>query len=412
MLRTFSVFLLCVVLFPDSIFSQNQQLDFYISEGLKNSPLLKDYTNQAQSLIFDSLKTRAGLKPVVNAGANAMYAPSAKNFGYDSAITNGGNYSALVSISQPLFRKRIRENQFENIALQNEGLSVQMKITKSDLSKLITSQYIAAYSDYSQMEFTRSLILLLNEEQSHLKTLVEKGIYMQTDYLNLNISIQSQQISLKQFLMQYKNDLYSLNLLCGISDTGVIGLSNPELRIKHDNDISNSPMFMQFRIDSLRIMNNKSLVEINYKPKLNAFADAGFNAINPKNIPFNFGTSIGLNFTVPLYDGKQRKYDLGKLSLAENTRLNYSEFYSRQFQQRIQQLKEQLKSLDELRIEISIQLAEQQKLIDLYKAEIEKGLVRFSDFILTVNNYTGTKNTLKQTEISRMQIINEINYIK
>jgi outer membrane protein TolC len=412
MFRLSLFFLLSFLYFSNSVFSQNQNLDYYIASGLKNSPLLKDYANQVLSNSYDSLKIRGGLKPQVSAGAMALYVPGGTNWGYDSSITNGGNYSALISVNQPLFRNNFRTNQFESIALQNQSLAANAKITETDLKKGITAQYITAYADYSQMEFNRLLLQLLKDEQNLLKPLVEKGIYLQTDYLALSITIRTGEITIKQSMLQYKNDLYSLNLLCGISDTSVVGLSKPDIQLQNNADVSNSPLMMQFKIDSLKNINNKSLVDINYKPKLNAFADAGFMSTAPKNISTNFGTSIGLNFSIPIYDGRLRSLEYSKISLAENTRSNYRDFYLNQFQLRLLQLREELKSTDELIAEISNQLTEQQKLIDLYKAEIEKGLVRFSDFMLTVNNFANTGNTLKQAEINRQQIVNELNYIK
>ena len=54
----------------------------------------------------------------------------------------------------------------------------------------------------------------------------------------------------------------------------------------------------------------------------------------------------------------------------------------------------------------------QEKLIELYKIQIEKGLVRFLDYLNIVNNYAQTKNNLTTAEMSRLQIINQMNYLK
>jgi outer membrane protein TolC len=206
--------------------------------------------------------------------------------------------------------------------------------------------------------------------------------------------------------------LFSLNLLCGISDTSLVGLTKPDIQLQNKTDISHSPQMLQYNLDSLRNANNKLLVDIAYKPKLDAFADVGFMSSNPKNIPHNFGTSIGLNFSVPIYDGRLRKLEYSRIAVAEQTRLYYRDFYRSQYQLRVQQSQEQLKSTDELVVAISDQLTAQQDLIHLYKVEMEKGLVRFSDFIIAVNNYATTRNTLKQAEINRQQVINNLNYIK
>jgi outer membrane protein TolC len=389
-----------------------QSLDFYLQQGLENSPLLKDFRHQLLSGKLDSLLTQASYKPQVNQVSTAMYAPVAKKFGYDEAITDGGNYSAVLNVVQPLFNKKIKANQFRDISLSNQTIEVETRITETDLKQGITSQFLTAYADYAQIQFNKSTFNLLKDEQALLKTLADQGIYAQTDLMNLSISLTAQKIAIRQAFIQYRNSLAVLNFICGISDTSTVILSKPELTIQNPFNINNSPAMMKFKIDSLKNVNSKQLIDLNYRPQLSAFADAGFMSILPQNIPHNFGTSLGLNFSIPIYDGKQRKLQYEKTSLAENSRMDYKTFYTSQYKQQINQLTEQLKLTDELILSIRIQLTEQEKLISLYKIEIEKGLVRFPDFLNTINNYTQTKNNLTVSEMNRMQIINQMNYLK
>lgn len=389
-----------------------QSLDSYLKKGLENSPLLKDYSNQILSGKLDSLLIQATYKPQIHQVSQAMYAPASKNIGYDEAITNGGNYSALINLVQPLFNKKIKDNQFRDISLSNKTIEVNSRITETELKQGITSQFLTAYSDYSLIQFNKSTLNLLKDEQALLKSLADQGIYAQTDLMNLSLSVIAQKIAIRQAFIQYKNSLAVLNFICGINDTSTIILNKPELTIRNSFNINSSPAMMKFKIDSLKNVNSKLLIDLNYRPKLSAFADAGFMAIRPENIPYNFGTSFGINFTMPIYDGKQRKLQYNKTSLAENSRLDYKAFYSTQYQQQINQLTNQLKLTDELISGIRSQLTEQEKLIALYKIEIEKGLVRFLDFLNTVNNYTQTKNSLTVSEMNRLQIINQMNYLK
>src|SRR5665647_832668 len=126
--------LLSIVLFLNfSCLANAQSLDFYLKKGLENSPLLKEFNNQLLSGALDSLLTSATYKPQINQVSQALYAPAAKNFGYDEAITNGGNYSALVNLVQPLFNKRIKESQFWDISLANQAIGVNAKLTETDL---------------------------------------------------------------------------------------------------------------------------------------------------------------------------------------------------------------------------------------------------------------------------------------
>ena len=405
--------LIILFLFLASGFIVNaQSLDFYINKGLDNSPLLKDLSNQLLTGKLDSLLIQASYKPQVNQVSQVMYVPSSTNFGYDQAITNGGNYSAVLNVVQPLFNKKIRNNQFQSISLLNQTIEADAKISANDLKQGITSQYLTAYANYTLIQFNQSTLNLLNNEQGLLKSLADQGIYPQTDLMNLSISVTTQKITIRQAFIQYKNSLAVLNFICGINDTSTIILNKPDISLHNSFNMANSPAMIKFRVDSLKNVNSKLLIDLNYRPKLSAFADAGFMATQPQNIPHNFGTSFGLNFSLPVYDGKQRKLQYDKTLLAENSRLDNKAFYTSQYKQQINQLTEQLKLTEDLILSIRNQLSGQEKLIALYKIEIEKGLVRFLDFLTTVNNYTQTKNTLTVSEMNRLQIINQMNYLK
>jgi len=55
--------------------SQERNLEFYISEGIRNSPLLSDYRNQVNSAIADSLLIRAAKRPLIEAKSQLQYSP-------------------------------------------------------------------------------------------------------------------------------------------------------------------------------------------------------------------------------------------------------------------------------------------------------------------------------------------------
>jgi outer membrane protein TolC len=400
-----------IILFLVNILSAHP-LDYYITTALKSSPLLKDYSNQVLSAGLDSLLIKATNKPQVNQVTQIMYPFMGNNWGYDEAITNGGNYSALLSVLKPLLNKKVINGQVQSVSLQSQTLRVTAKISEIDLKKGITAQYLTAYTDLSQLQSNKTVLKLLQDEQNVVKTLVEKGVYLVTDYMNLSVSARAQEITIRQSFIQYKNDLNLLNFLCGISDTSTVILENPGITLTNYYDLVNSPILAQFKLDSLKNLNNKLLVDFNYRPKLHAFADAGFASVMPKNIPYNLGASVGLNMSIVILDGKQRKLQYDKISLDENSRLDYQKFYTTQYKQQYNQLREQLKLSDELINALKNQMTEQEKLIGLYKMEIERGLVRLLDFMTIVNNYKATKNNYTLAEINRLQIINQINYLK
>ena len=409
--RIFLAFFL-IILFSAKASAQTLSLDYFLGQGLKNSPILRDFQNQLNSGKLDSLLVLTGYKPLVGVTSQVMAAPFSTNFGYDQAITNGGNYTATIGVKQPLFSKNIRSAQLQGIELLKQSLVVNKVITETDLKKSITAQYIAAYIDYTLLLFNQKVVGILSEQQKVVKYMVENGIYQQTDYMNLAVSTRAQEIVQKQTFIQYKNDIALLNLLSGITDTSFVVLEKPEILITKPADFNSLPMLLQSRIDSLKNSNARIMIDLNYRPKLEAFADAGFMAVKPANIPGNFGTSFGLNFNIPIYDGKQRFQEYKKIDIAESSRSIYRDYYTSQYRQQYNQLQEQIQLTKDLVIEMNGQLDQQKQLIDMFKIEIEHGLVRFTDYLVVVNNYINMQHNLAAAEMNRLLLINQLNYLK
>src|SRR4029077_4583895 len=111
----------------------------------------------------------------------------------------------------------------------------------------------------------------------------------------------------------------------------------------------------------------------------NIYADAGYNSSLQFEPYKNFGLSAGLNFSVPIYDGKQRKIKYQKINIAENTRQHYKDYFLRQYNQQIAQLSQQLQATETLINDINGQVKYSGTLIDVNKKLLETGEVRITD---------------------------------
>ncbi len=409
-IKIYSLFLL--LCFGVVLSAQPSSLDDYLEAGLKNSPVLKDYQFQMSQNGIDSMRIKATFKPQVNLNSQFYYAPTIKGYGYDIAVTNGGTYSAQLSVSQPLIMRKSKQAQLEDLNIQNRYADNASKITQLDLKKAITSQYISAYNDLIAVQSAEEVSTLLNTEKALLRPLIERGIYPQTDFLNLRMAVEKQLLNQRQARRQYTTDLYSLNILCGLSDTSFSLLKAPSISLAPSFDLSHSVLLMQYHIDSLQFMNRRKIIDVGYLPKLSAFADAGLLTSNVPIAYKNFGAGIGLNFSMPIYDGHQRKFEYSKLQLAAEISHNYQIYYQSRYRQEIQQLENRLQSADELISDTQKQMELAQGLIDIYKAQLEKGIAKITDLVLAVNNYFSFKTSLQQMQMERLQIINELNYFK
>jgi outer membrane protein TolC len=390
---------------------QSRTIDYYLEEGIKNSPLLKDYYNQAGSALLDSLIIRASKKPQVEAKSQLLYSPVFKNFGYDEVVTDGGNYQAVVSVSQNILNKRELSNRFQSVDIQKRGIDNSARISVAELRKIITEQFLICCSGYSDLSFNRSFLELYHKENIITQQFVLNGILRQTDYLSLQVETQSQEILVNQLKNQFEKDLRLLNQLCGINDTGYYDITLPALEITGRAETEKSPLFMQYRIDSLRIVNEIAGIDIRYRAKMNWFADAGFLTATPFNFYRHFGFSAGINLSIPVYDGNQKEKEKQKLRLEENTRSSYLDNFTTRYYQQILQLNTELESLKTLSVQLEKQASTSGQLVDALRLQLESGTVQMTEYIYAVKSYRYVNKNLSDNRIQIQQVINEMNYL-
>ena len=391
-------------------FSQQNNLDYFVQSALANSPLLKDYESQLSSLELDSKIFLASLKPQVNGISNNSYAPVIGGWGYDNAITNGQQLSALVSANKTLLNKKSIASQLESLKIQGQSATNSSKISEQDIRKAIADQYITVFGEQLQLDFNNRVNTMLLKEDSILKKLTQDNVYKQSDYLAFVVTRQQQLLSTSQLQVQYNFDYASLNYLAGIVDTTIRPLSDPQLYSATVGDFTASVFYKQFELDSLKLINDRALVDVNYLPKINLFADAGYNSSLVYKPYKNLGTSIGVNISIPIYDGKQRKMQYSKIDIRERNRQFNKDFFTRQRNQQLLQLVQQLHSTEQQNDPINKQIKYTETLITVNEKLLATGDIRLTDFILSLNNYFIAKNLITQNYIIRLRIINQLRY--
>ena len=390
--------------------AQTYSLNRYLDIAKSNSPLLKDLRNQIAQNQQDSLRLRAGYKPQVNFNGSGLYAPNINGYGYAGAITNVHTLTGLVGVNQAIVSKRNINAQIETITLQSLSVGNSTKISEQDLKKAITGQYITAYGSLAQYKFSQEVVELLTKEEDLLKKLTRANVYRQSDYLTFLVTLKQQQLQLLQARLQYKNDYATLNYLAGVADTGMVDLQTPDIQIAPRPDVNNSIFFKQYKLDSLKVINSRQIVDFSYKPKANIFADGGYDSDFSGRAYKNFGTSAGFSFSVPIYDGGQRKIQYRKLNLEEETRQNYKAFFNLQYRQQIAQLNQQISESENLVTQVDEQIKYSESLIKVDTQLLQTGDLHIADLILAVNNYLTIKNLKTTTMVNKLQLINQLNY--
>lgn len=408
MKRIFGI-ILCVIYSSLSI-AQTHSLTYYLDIAKSNSPLLKDLHNQSLSSNLDSLRLRASLKAQVTGSSGGLYAPTVNGFGYAGAITNGQTLDALVGVNKAIISKANLASQFASITLTKDSLTNAVQLSEQDLKRAITAQYITAYGDLQQLRFAREVVDLLSKEEKILKDLTRANTYKQADYLTFLVTLKQQQLQVFQARLTYKNDYSTLNYLTGIADTSMIELTDPGIQKAVRIDPTASIFIAKYKIDSLRLLNERRLLDFTYRPKINVFADGGYNTDFSYEPYKNFGVSAGFSVSLPIFDGGQRKIVYRKLSLEEDTRKYYKSFFDVQYRQQINQINQQISENENLIGQINEQIKYTESLIKVDTELLQTGDVKIADLILAVNNYLTVKNLLTTTTIARLQLINQLNY--
>ena len=405
-----TVIYILALLMPLCAAAQTKNLDYFINQSINNSPQLLEYRNLLLANSIDSQLVVAANRYQITGNGNTYYAPIIKGYGYDVAITNGQQFSALIAVNKQIYNKRNLSLQFNILQLQRDSLNVTSKITTRDIKKTIITQYITTYGDQLQIDFNDEIISLLESEDSILKRLTQKNVYKQVDYLSFLVTLQQQQLTRSQLLVQYKNDYATLNYITGIIDTTTSPLAEPALAVIENYITDSSAFLLKYKVDSLRLINEKALVDISYRPKVSLFADAGYQTTFDIAPYKNFGTSVGVNFSIPIYDGRQKQLQYSKINIEERTRQKQKEFFTTQYTQQIQQLEQQLSALDGLNGPIDKQIEYLKTLIEVNGRLLETGDIKITDYVLALNNYITSRNLVVQNMIARFQIINQLNY--
>lgn len=402
--------ILLIIIALQCSWANSQNLDYFINQGLTYSPVLKDIGNQINSNSYDSLLVKANQTPQVNLNSMAYYAPVVRGYGYSEALTNTGSLASVVSVSQKIFNGNTIKAQYSKYGYQNQALKISSKISEIDLKKSITLQYIAATSLLNDLEFRNLLLLAAKDEEAALKQMVIKGVYKQVDYLTFMVEYKEQELVKKDLDIQYQQTISDLHILCGISDTNNVHLEEPNIALNTPVDIQNSPFYNRFVIDSLKIQNEKLLINRNYKPNVSWVTDAGLVNNLPSEIPKNFGFSVGLALTVPIYDGHQRALNHKKLQLEENTRASYADYYKLQRSKQLQQLYYELAQTQAIEPEIKQQIDLTESVLKLNKSTLNSGSTTILDYVVAIKNFISVKRAYNQNILKTQQLITEINY--
>lgn len=389
---------------------QVKTIDDYVNAAMANSPSLKETAIKQMQNSIDSSITLADYLPQVSANGIGYYAPIYGQYGYDQTVTNGGEYAALISVSQQISPHKQITLKRNMSADERASLGAQSKVKENDLRRDVTDKYLNVCLLQQQVNFYMQSDSFILQQNKVVKALADKGIYKVSDYYELLVEEKSEHAQIAQLNLDLTQSFAELNATCGITDTTQYKLSIPNLEPHLQKDITQLAEYREFYADSIKLAEQNRLTDADYQPKLSWYADAGILASQPNLIYRSIGNSLGLNLTIPIYDGNKRKLKHQSLQLSEYSRSNYQHFYVANYTCMTQSLAKQIEGSRTLVIQLQQEAQEVDHWIKIDEAEMAVGNIPVTDFLLSMKKNLEVKNDLNRALINQQSLQNEFNY--
>jgi outer membrane protein TolC len=410
----------------NQLYAQKHDLDFYLEQAKSNSTLIHQNQNEKQLVQLDMEQIRKIYsKPEITVDAAILFAPivsrdngsgkfqlvskdAQRYTGYDLAVSDGGQYSGTVSITQGLFNGKKLETYNDKAEIQKQINDTNIELTEHELENIVRHQYLLCLKSRRQADNNLELIKEVESEVSLMKELVQHAIYKQSDLKILEITRQNYEQDYETYIAEYRDNIFNLNLLCGIDEGADVEINPFEFQLNSEI-INRSHFLIPFYLDSLSIIADLKISELKYQPQINWFANAGMNAVYVPS--FNrFGFSTGATFSLTLFDGKQRKTELQKSQInLENLQFNKQKA---QVQNQIQKnfTLDKLNSLDKRIGLTDSQLLQYNDLLNMYKSLIGQGEVSVMDYSYLLKDISEKKQEKLLFEMEKQMVINAYNY--
>jgi outer membrane protein TolC len=420
------VIILILLFLLNTVHAQKRSLDFYILKANAFSPLINQAKNENKIAGLDLELMKSLLsKPEINVEAGVLIAPiishdnnrnkfepvsdgAAKYNGYDLAATDGGQYQSVISLKQPLFKGSSLKTYSRQTAISRRINDNHISLSAHELEEVVSHQYLLCLKAKRSVEMSLELRKEFEDQLLIMQKLVDNAIYKKSDLMLMQIESENYKLTYESSLSDFNNNLYDLNLLCGINDTTHVELQEPGLQLLNSGIVSSAFLNAYF-LDSLNLNAGKAISNLKYKPQVNFFANAGLNAVYLPSIN-RLGFSTGFSFSWNIFDGNQQGIQKQKLDL----NLLTLDFEKQNFmaQQEINKnnLLSQIASLEKRMLLTDNQLNKYEQLLKVYHAQLTQGEISVIDFKNFVKDIAEKKQDRLMLDIEKQALIISFNY--
>lgn len=429
MYRFILFFTLCMA----CIHSQGQEtkertLHYYIEKAKANSPLVKDYKNQAsmQDAELQRLKalyTHSRLEmngdylfvPIISKDdGKTTFKWNAQDgtdyYGYDLGESSG-HLHAGVTWTKPLLGVHAYKAAQQQAAINENIAKNNIRMEEHQLERAVTEQYLICLLDRIQVDYADSIATLLDKQTSIVKKLVRSGMAKQSDATLLLIEQAANDEARTTSQLSYHTHMMDMNILCGLNNEEEANVALADIMLTTTPGVYGLSQFTeQFKLDSLNAAASLHIFNQQYKPRLDLFANGGVQTSRLSRLGKHLGWSAGLTFSWVLSDGKQKRWKERQTQLQQMSTQTYKTHAEYQREMRISQCLAELAGFDERSRTLESQIKEYDDVLSYYEKEMQAGQVSALDYIVILKNKIQTERDYQLLQTNKQLVTAAYNY--
>ena len=373
---------------------------------LKNESLLKD-----QSMINQELIDIARM-PSVNWKAEGRLQSESVS------LESDGEVMLPFEINLPLYSLRTYlEGQYilsdgglaeAKLAVEQSNLATQVqqiKVQEFNLRTQINHLFLAILNLRAQRELIGISIQDLTEKLEIAEAGLEQGTLLESEVDKIRIGRLKLEAKIQSLFQKQEGILEKLEYLIGEN-------LNPDVKLilpifPNEEKTLNRPELRYFELQKQSIMAQAQLIDVETKPMVSAFAQAGVGYPNPLNLLDNgvapYGlVGVQLNWKILDWNKAKKNKDLLSLKIQEvvhqeeNFRFNLNA-KNADYAQQVLAIQDQVSAGENI-------LKLEEKILEQYKAQFDEGVIGSMEYIDQVNQVLKAKQDLSLLETELINI--------
>ena len=166
-------------------------LDHFLAAAKKRSPALRMAANALRSAEAARSELGTGGLPRISGLAGATYAPLPPVFGYDAALSNGGQVGAQILLRQSVYDGGVRSLRDDQSALDLRRLALESTLAEQDLEFAVRGAFIEALRADAVAALLREGLERLEGYAELVRRMNRSGLVTYTDVLKVDMQAAS-----------------------------------------------------------------------------------------------------------------------------------------------------------------------------------------------------------------------------